>query len=146
MSKESLKAELRRHAEAVRRSLLHRWECLDAACLPASEAIAELLSEKGYKPKIVKGTFAIDEPNPEFYDNWDPEDFESEEAMEEAMYHPLHYWVEVDGLIVDITGDQFQIEVKDRIPKIVIGTYDEFGRYKKMETEGWPLKAGAFSA
>lgn len=143
MTQDSLKAELHRLAGEVRRTLLHRWECMDAACLPASEALAERLFGQGYKPVIVKGTFAIDRPNPEFYDDWDPEDFESEEAMEEAKYHPLHFWVEVGGLIVDITADQFQIEVDERIPEIVIGTYDELGRYRKTSVEEWPLRTEA---
>jgi len=142
-----MKSDLRRLATAVRTSLLHRWECLDAACLPASEALAKYLFDKGYKPKVIKGTYWIDNPDPEHSDEWDPGDFDSEDAFEEAKHHPIHFWVEAGRFLIDISADQFQPEVEDRIPAVVIGTYKEFPRYKKEAEEVWPpVKEGRFSA
>ena len=53
----------------------------------------------------------------------------SKEDMEEGKKHPEHYWVEVEGNVVDITADQFNKELNQPAPPITIGTYASLPRY-----------------
>jgi hypothetical protein len=108
---------------------------IQAQCLKISKTLQQKLKEKGINSKVIMGTFDIDEPNEEFYSDWDNDDFNSVEEMEEAKLHALHYWVEIDGKILDITASQFQNEVIDEeIPMIVYDNYEENPRYHKEKT------------
>lgn len=127
----SLHERLVRIARSVRNELLRKEGDLCAQCLEVSKALSERLAQKGYRAKVIRGTFAIDNPNWEFYDEWDPSDFKSPEAMEFAIYHPLHYWVEAEGFLLDITADQFSDEVDERLPAVVVGRYRDLPRYRK---------------
>lgn len=44
----------------------------------------------------------------------------------------MHYWVEIEslGIIIDITADQFQRLVKEKIPDVFIGKPSH--RYEKL--------------
>jgi len=104
-------------------------ENLRALCLPISRELKQELVKYGYNAIIVQGTFNIDEPNPEYYEDIDEED----DNYEQILYNPLHYWVEVNGIIIDITAKQFEDEVmSDDIQPITIGTYDELPRYNPI--------------
>ena len=98
---------------------------IKARCLDISNDLAEKLQNEGYeKVYVVQGTFYVDDPD---MSQWD------DSTDEEMTYHPLHYWVEVDGLLLDITGKQFQDEVEgEELEDIVYGTYDEYSRYVPM--------------
>jgi len=105
-------------------------ECLKATCLPSSRTLKDALIKNGYDAIVVQGVFRVDNPDPTLTEEWDVNDFENEEEMEEAKYTPLHYWVEVDNLVVDITADQFNDELEeDLMDPITIGTYSELERY-----------------
>lgn len=93
-------------------------------CAYCSKELRTALAFHFIEAKIVKGTFAIDSPDPEYY----PEEMEGCEEI----YFPTHYWVEVDGYIVDITADQFNDEIDDEpMPEVVIGKYEALERYSK---------------
>jgi len=105
-------------------------ECLKSLCLPISRKLKEFLISKGFNTAIVvQGTFRIDNPDLTATEDWEVKDFESSEEMEELKYTPLHYWVEVDNIIVDITADQFNDELDEPVSSIEIGTYSDLGKY-----------------
>lgn len=110
-------------------------ECLRSLCLPVSRKLKEYLISKGYDAIVVQGVFTVDNPDPEATQEWDINDFESQEEMEDATYHPLHYWVEIRDLIIDITADQFNDELDEPVPPINIGTYQELERYKAIHKD-----------
>jgi hypothetical protein len=95
-------------------------------CLTASEELATRLRRIGYPARVVMGRLEIDFPNWEHYTEWDPADFNSEEEMNEAMHTPLHYWVEIGDLIIDITADQFNDELdSDVLEPVMVGSYND---------------------
>jgi hypothetical protein len=108
-----------------------------AICLECSRKLALALKQEGYKNVyLVIGKFAIDNPDYSKYEDWNSEDFNSDEEMESEMYTPLHYWVEVDGNIVDITANQFNSELEgEHYPPIVYGTYEQYPRYIKIHVQ-----------
>jgi len=55
--------------------------------------------------------------------------------MEEATYTPLHYWVEVNDIIIDITADQFNDELDYPISPVEIGTYSDLERYTSINKD-----------
>ena len=105
-------------------------EGLKALCLDASRVLRDRLNAAGCQSSVVQGTFQIDEPDPFACEDWDENDFDSPDTMEEAKYNPLHYWVECNGTVIDITADQFNDELTgDVMQPITIGTYTELERY-----------------
>ena len=64
------------------------------------------------------GTFELDEPIVDYEENIE-------------VIRPLHYWVEVDKKILDVTAKQFQNFVYEEIPDIIYGDYSELPRYHK---------------
>lgn len=104
---------------------------LQSFCYETSKELAQKLKDNGFNAVVVKGAFNIDNPDEEFYNDWHVEDFNSEEEMENAKFWPLHYWVEVDGLIIDMSADQFNGELDEPMPSIVISSYIEEPRYRK---------------
>jgi hypothetical protein len=128
-------------ANLVRSSLVKKHcpageeQCLRALCLDASIILAKELRNNGFDARVVMGTFYLDNPDV-LYD--DDEHFMGEDEIEyedgeHASHNPLHYWVEVDNMIVDITADQFNYEVDGyEIPEIVFNSYSENTRYEKL--------------
>jgi len=103
------------------------WD-FTALCLDYSRELQKKLVANGYNAIVVQGTYLVDEPNISYTDE-SLEDLDEEE-QDTARHNPLHYWVEVDGTIVDITADQFSDEViYDEIPPITIGSYEDYPRY-----------------
>lgn len=114
---------------------------MTAQCLNCAVKVARALKREGLDAHVVQGEFAVDVPDMILYSDWHVRDWPSEAAMEYAQYHPLHYWAEVDGLIVDASADQFASEVREEIPEIVIGKYEDLLRYKATERipkSKWP--------
>jgi len=74
-------------------------------CIEASERIIEEIAKLGGKAKLIEGWV-------DFYD-W--------EGCTDCSYDP-HSWVEYEGLIIDVTGDQFNMYMYDNMPDIYIGT------------------------
>lgn len=108
-------------------------ETLKSLCLPVSRHLAQLLINKGFAAaNVVRGTFTVDNPDPSACAELDVKDFlgdslDEEEAMaqaydemNDAMFHPVHYWVQIGGLIIDITADQFNDEINDPYPPVMI--------------------------
>lgn len=94
---------------------------LRSLCLPVSRHLAKTLIDHGYEAShVVKGVFTVDFPDEEAYSDWNPDDFGGEDMMEEAKYTPLHYWVQIGSNIIDITGDQFDDELDDPYPEVVV--------------------------
>ena len=108
-------------------------ESLRAICLDVSQKLKQRLKQNGYKAIVIQGTFTVDDPNPEYF----PDDFEGDEDEQDNMtYNPLHYWVEVDGIIVDLTATQFNDElIGDVMDPITIGSYEELGRYTPLRKD-----------
>jgi hypothetical protein len=131
--KEALKKQksIQQIAKEVRAYFVKSYddEYLKAVCLPVSRKLKEELVKYGYDAIVIQGTFTVDNPDLTASAEWDINDFENEEEMEDATYHPLHYWVEVDNTIVDLTASQFNDELDETMPPIVIGTYTEEPRY-----------------
>lgn len=96
---------------------------LKGFCKYCSNKIRLLLRLKGYRTKLIKGRFMVESPDLVSIDPiyWGSED----------TYYPPHYWVEIDNLIIDVTADQFNVEldVENHMDEIVIGTYEELPRY-----------------
>jgi len=128
-------------AAEVRRNLVkHYGDDMKAACLKAAEDLSTECARAGFFARVVKGTFWIDNPDPENYTEWDPDDFKSQLAMDRAMHEPLHYWVEVIRnnrvLILDIAASQFNGELDGIImPDIVCAAYSDAlaERYHKAQ-------------
>ena len=117
---------------------------LTTLCLPVSRALKKHLIDLGFSNAIVvQGTLRIDNPDPSFSEDWDwkdflpPEPMETEEeeiafaenAMKETSYTPLHYWVEVGTFIIDITADQFNDEMDDPLPEVIVEPKSNLERY-----------------
>ena len=121
-----MRIEIIKIAERVRKELIEIYDSPKAVCLEASRMLKKEL--KQYGAIIIQGRLKIDEPDMENYDL----DYE-----EDIISDPLHYWVEIEGEILDITADQFQDEVSyDELEKITYGTYEELTRYIK-DNEDW---------
>lgn len=117
--------EVEQIAEAVRAELGSHPEDVRAMCFDATKALGSALKAAGFKPTRVQGTFSIDEPDPEVTPD---EAFESGEA-----YTPIHHWIELDGVIVDVTASQFNDEIEDPMPDVVIGRPRDLGRYRPIK-------------
>jgi hypothetical protein len=117
---------------------------LKALCLPVSRELTKELIKNGYNAKVIQGTFLIDTPN---FENYDEEDFENydEEGSDNSdisLTDILHYWVEVDNdIVVDLTASQFNDELEDlnKMPSIFIGSYSQIDRYSPIN-KGWEVK------
>jgi hypothetical protein len=129
-------------AQSARSSLMLSNDSLQAMCLPVSRHLAKILIDNGFKTaEVVQGTFTIDNPDEEAYNEWDVDDFlmgdvENEEdmgmayeAMENAKYRPLHYWVMLNDIIVDITADQFNNELNEPVSGVIVDSINNLGRY-----------------
>src|SRR4051812_17779261 len=66
-------------------------------CKLAASHLFIALTEAGYEPVLVEGTVRCDRPDPEA----------PTFIRAAGLLAPAHYWVEVDGLLVDVTADQF---------------------------------------
>ncbi|MFA5313825.1 MAG: hypothetical protein WC375_11020 [Methanomassiliicoccales archaeon] len=100
-------------------------DSLQSLCLDCSRKLRDELIKAGYKAIVVQGAFEIDEPY------LDEDAFDKGEH--EELYDPMHYWVEVDGNIVDISADQFNSNLDgEEMPPVVMGSYSEESRYTPL--------------
>jgi len=106
-------------------------------CNKISQSFKRFLISKGIQATITRGVFKIDNP-PEYSEDlnnqnntedWGDDVYESEEERIEASYYPLHYWVEVNNIIIDLTANQFNDELNSPVSSIEIGTYADLKRY-----------------
>ena len=118
-------------ALSVRKQLVESYddEYLQAVCLDCSRELRDELIKNGYNAVVVQGEFELDDS----YDLYSDEFVDKDRSV---LNLPLHYWVEVDGFIVDITVSQFNDEVEEELPGIIIGSYNDFPRYKPLR-KGW---------
>ena len=108
-------------AKDVRKEVVKEYgsDDLNAYCMEASEKLALRLNAAGFKTaKAIRGWYEVDEGI-------------IEDDSDEERFDPTHYWVEVDGKILDITGSQFQEFVSDELPDIAHGSYKQLGRYHR---------------
>lgn len=127
-------------AKDVRDSLLSHNESLKSRCLPVSRHLAQVLINEGYNAAhVVSGMFRVDTPDPEASVNWDVNDFmgktpeESYENMESAKFTPLHYWVQINDIVIDITADQFNNELDEPASGVIIASINNLDRHIVME-------------
>lgn len=100
-------------------------QCLRALCHEASLALCSVLIGNGFPAVVVEGTFRTDLPD-FFFDAYDEDPYDPESSSR----NPLHYWVEVEGIVVDITADQFNTELDgEEIPAVVVGFRSDLPRY-----------------
>jgi hypothetical protein len=140
-------------ATQVRNSLLRDDDdSLKALCLPVSRHLAQILINNGYNAaSVTQGTFTVDTPDIDAWSEMDAKDFlpaepmeteeeemqYAEQAMEAATYTPLHYWVQLNNMIIDITADQFNDELEDPVPEVIIGDISALGDRYTVTTENW---------
>jgi hypothetical protein len=113
---------LSRTAARVRRLLLKRLGVTEAhsgLCGLAALPLCAELRQKGYvKAIIVYGTVRLDKPK----------------------ITRSHYWVEIDGFVIDITGDQFNGALAgQKLPGVVLAPYQLLPRYKPDRKDAIPL-------
>jgi hypothetical protein len=110
---------------------------LSDKCLHASRALNQALLDNGYQTStVVFGTFQLDMPiDDKDKGEIDPSLFQTEEQIQESYLNPEHFWVKVEGLIVDISASQFQDKVKDSIPEIVMINALSKSRYREISEE-----------
>lgn len=105
-----------RIAKRIRKKLLTEQPTTDGCCYDASRMIARELRKLGYKPKLVQGDVKLDGTG--------------------IFARGFHFWLELDGRVIDVTGDQFNNEIEgDRIPEIVIEPICKLNRYIKTKYE-----------
>jgi len=108
--------------ERVNRALIEFNLCFGegyALCHPISILVFRCLKHMGLKPKLIKGYFQTDLPS----EHDDENDFNGE---------ALHYWVELDGHIIDLTACQFNDEIEgERMPEIIFCNKKSYPRYIK---------------
>ena len=106
-------------------------EYLREMCKPVSEALAREYMSEGYNAaQVVEGTFEIDNPKKEYVQNVK---FDTPEDIESAKKNQLHYWVDMNGTIIDLTASQFNDELNSPLPHIVIGSMSSLKRYRVMQ-------------
>jgi hypothetical protein len=117
------KEKIYRIAKKIREDMENEFEGdLTGTCAYSSNYLQIALKEEGIDSIIIEGTFDIDNP--------DCSELDDEDINNECIYHPPHYWVEVEGYILDITADQFNDELhKETMPDIVFGSYMDLDRY-----------------
>ena len=128
--------EIDKIAQKIRRQILKKNKGSTAnQCYVASIKVYEMLQQAGYDPALIQGRVIVDDPNPKkVYAEYTEADLGAMAQTDycNIMCRPLHYWVEVKGLVVDVTGDQFNDEIDtEEIPKIVIDQYEAQPRYIK---------------
>ena len=113
---------VRNTAKKVRAFIIHKYGDTDGFCLTASRYIKKLLEFKGINSTMIEGDVKLNvEPGCLFSTGF-------------------HFWLEVEGIIVDVTADQFNDE-KNHFLDIIIATYTEKPEYLKKEAfEGDPWK------
>jgi hypothetical protein len=129
----SYKSIILKIANSVRGKMVSRYgdSVLSEKCLQVSKVLKKELEDNGFSCNVVQGVFKIDNPDSSLEGEMDKDLFESEEEFREAMFYPLHYWVEVNGKILDISGSQFNSELNEKWPDVFLGNSD---RYKKIES------------
>lgn len=110
-------------------------DAINGLCFDVAETIAAALKRARLKPIIVEGSFYCEEPNSAIFEGAEDDD----PCWNGDL---LHYWVELDGYIIDGTADQFneQISGPDHYSAVTIGTYTELPRYtrwKRWRSPSW---------
>lgn len=108
-------------ARRVRRLLLKKLgveKSHSGLCGTAAIPLCAELQDKGFKAIIVNGRIKVDvKPGCK-----------------------AHYWVEVAGFVVDITGDQFNNVIQgQQLPEVIIAPYSLLPRYSPDRKDGIKL-------
>lgn len=102
----------------VRNEFIADGNDVDGGCVGLSEGLCSELARRGCDARTVRGTFRTDRP----YDRC---------GTQPDPCAAFHQWVEIDGLIVDATADQFNDYLDVKASQILVGTYEELRRYEK---------------
>jgi hypothetical protein len=112
---------LEQTARRVRRLLLKKLgvqKLYSGLCGTAAIPLCAELRNKGFNAIIVNGNMKIDT----------------------SPGQKSHYWVEVEGCIIDITGDQFNdLIVGQKLPEVLIAPYALLPRYIVSRKDGIKL-------
>lgn len=112
-------------AREVRSSLLDSDESSTGMCGFCSRELVKVLVQSGFNAIVQGGTIDLDDP------------MTDDEGVD--VYDPLHYWVEIDGYVIDLTADQFNDFVDEKFHNIVFDAFEELGRYTRV-AKYTPLK------
>lgn len=95
-------AVISEEAKVVRDHLLHCHAYSSGRCLEASVVLGYRLKSRGVETRLVQGNVRPDKGFDQF-----------------------HYWLEYKGIIIDVTGDQFNrhLASERRIPDILLTRY-----------------------
>jgi len=96
--------DIRNIATKVRNEIIEKYGHSMNHCLEASDRIVEELAKLGAEAKVIEGWVE--------YDSWG--------CCTDYSYAE-HSWVELDGLTIDVTGDQFDSVMYHPFPKVCIG-------------------------
>lgn len=100
---------------ALARRVKSKYPSSDGKCEFMAKDLLSALTEKGIRASHVMGIFTLDEPGAWKYRSDEDEDFDE--------YEVNHDWISVEGKILDISADQFQKYVNEKIPDIVYINY-----------------------
>lgn len=110
-----------RTAGKVRRLLLKTLGVEQAhagLCGIAALPLCAEIRKSGYEAIVVFGHVKVDRPKS----------------------HRSHYWVETNGFVVDITGDQFNHFISgQKLPGVIMAPYNLLPRYKADRKDAIPL-------
>ena len=106
-------------AERVRHEFIAEGYDIDGGCIDLCKALHVELLKKGYEAQIIHGRFRTDQP----YDKW---------GTQPDPCTAIHFWLEVDRLIVDASCDQFNKYLNTPVGQVQVGSYGELRRYKKI--------------
>lgn len=109
---------VRKIASKIRRELDKNEDGPAGKCFEYSLKLKEALEAANIPCSVTAGTFECDRP------------------VFASSITPGHYWIELvedktsaERVIVDVTADQFETWCNYNIPKVLIGTYNEWKMY-----------------
>jgi len=97
-------------------------------CYQAARYLCSELANAGYSPRLIAGSVRCDLADPD-----------APAHIAVALENmPAHYWVEVDGLVVDITADQFNRRLHDELfHSVVIASPQQLPRHTALQAVDW---------
>jgi hypothetical protein len=107
---------------------------LGSNCHKVSKELKRALLQNGYETAtIIRGNFKTDKPvKGEEIGQINKTLYDTEEQEQDVLYRLEHYWVNVDGLIVDITATQFNDLMDSPLPPVIIDSQDN-PRYREIQ-------------
>lgn len=112
-------SDIRRIAQDVRRKAVEEYgPDLAAACILVSRDLQIALERRGIECCVIGGYVRLDKPLPD------------------GSNEHLHFWNEVEGELVDVSGSQFNPNLSAPLPEVLIGAYADHACYHKNGVHG----------